>query len=961
MDVDLKAVKKIFHDLPIVVYSALPDEHSTTILVTDAIKNITGYSADEFYKKPKLWEEIIYNEDKCNVWKSIQKHRKNKTPLNVTYRIVTKAGDIRWLKDEAIPVLDQHNQIIRIDGYLEDITELKKIRDQIRHQSELVDIVSDAIISTDSDFNIKSWNNAAEKIYGYTAKEAIRKRMQNLVDVKYGKEKRKDIIEQLLHKGHWTGETIQKGKDGQLLTIYSSVNLIKDDRGNFIGTVAVNRDISDLKKVEQEIKDLSKFPSENPSPVFRVDSTGTILFANNSAKKFIKTLKNNGKNHLPAILKESIDTVLKIKKIKQVEFNQGKKTFFFSIVPIKNTDYINIYGMDITKEVNLRNALNKAKSNSEIKVKERTAELQETNKRLEEENQNRIRALQSLQLEEARLDALLHLNQISETTLEKITNFTLEQAIALTQSKIGFIGFLNEDETIYILHSVSINVVKDCKVAGNPIHWPVAEAGIWADAIRTRKTLIVNDYNATLPGKKGIPKGHLSLKRFMVVPILDEKKIVAVAGVANKTGEYDKSDERQIFLLLSGMWSNVQKNRSREELQKAYDDLEKKVKQRTSELAASAEALQKSEERYRLAQKAAAIGSWDWNIKTGNLIWSDEIEPMFGFKKGKFKKTYEAFLECIHPEDQQSVLDSVNACLEKDIEYDIEHRIIWPDSSIHWVKETGDVLRNKKGKAIRMLGIVQEITNRKKTENQIKKLNKSLWQYTMRLEEANKEVEAFSYSVSHDLRAPLRSIDGFSQALLEDYADKLDADGTDYLNRVRNASQRMGQLIDGMLLLSRLSRTEMHVEKVDMGDIAKSVINKFKKEDPTRKIEFIVHDNLFSEGDKNLLEILLENLLGNAWKFTSKRPKGKIEFGKNENKNETVFFIKDNGAGFDMKYVDKLFVPFQRLHDAEFPGDGIGLGIVSRVIRRHGGRIWAEGEVGKGAIFNFTLGGRKND
>ena len=269
---------------------------------------------------------------------------------------------------------------------------------------------------------------------------------------------------------------------------------------------------------------------------------------------------------------------------------------------------------------------------------------------------------------------------------------------------------------------------------------------------------------------------------------------------------------------------------------------------------------------------------------------------------------------------------------------------------------------DKKGKIVGAGEVSNDITeikkiedDRKKHEEQIKKLNESLMHYTIRLKAANKEVEAFSYSVSHDLRAPLRSIDGFSEALLEDYADKLDETGVDYLNRVRNASQRMSQLIDGMLHLSHLSRKEMFIEKVDMGELAKSIIDNFRKENSSRNVDFKVQDDLVAEGDKNLLQILLENLLGNAWKFTSKKSIAKIEFGKTEKENKAVFFIKDNGVGFNSKYSDKLFVPFQRLHDTEFQGDGIGLGIVSRVIRRHGGQIWAEGETGKGAIFYFIL------
>jgi PAS domain S-box-containing protein len=486
-------------------------------------------------------------------------------------------------------------------------------------------------------------------------------------------------------------------------------------------------DITDLKKTKQEIRELSRFPSENPSPVLRVDNNGAILYLNKSGKNLIKSLNKNGKNDLPHFLKKQIEPVLKSKRIKQVELIQENKTYLFTIVNIEDADYVNIYGMDITKEVE---------------------------------------------------------------------------------------------------------------------------------------------------GRK---------------------------------------------------------------------------------------ALQKSEERYRLAQRAAEIGSWDWNIKTGDLVWSDEIEPMFGFKKGKFDKSFESFLDCVHPDDRQYVVDSVNACLKKDKEYDIEHRIIWTDGSIHWMRETGDVIRDKDGKAVRMVGIVQEITNRKKNEEKIKKLNENLLRHATELAAINKELEAFSYSVSHDLRAPLRSIDGFSQALLEDYSDKLDKEGQDYLIRVRKAAQQMGNIIDDLLKLSRITRRPLEHEKVNLSDLSKSIIDELQKKDSNRNAKVSIDEDLTVMGDKQLLRLALENLIGNAWKFTSKKSNTKIEIGKTKKKDKDAFYVRDNGAGFDMKYADKLFVPFQRLHsDQEFEGIGIGLGIVSRIIHRHGGEIWAEGKEGGGATFYFSLRGEKN-
>jgi PAS domain S-box-containing protein len=370
--------------------------------------------------------------------------------------------------------------------------------------------------------------------------------------------------------------------------------------------------------------------------------------------------------------------------------------------------------------------------------------------------------------------------------------------------------------------------------------------------------------------------------------------------------------------------------------------------------------LAKSEERYRLAQKAAEIGSWDYNIETGDLAWSDQIEPMFGFKKNTFGKTYEAFLDCIHPDDKNIVIDSISNCIEKNVKQDIEHRIIWPDGSIHWVKEIGNLIRDRDGKPIRMIGVVQEITERKKNEEQIKKLNSNLLRHATELTSINKELEAFSYSVSHDLRAPLRSIDGFSHALFEDYYNKLDDEGKDYIIRIRKATNRMSDIINDLLKLSQITRHSFEHERVNLSELSFSIISELQKENPNRRVKIELDDDLFVSGDKHLLYLALENLIGNSWKFTRKNPKAEIKIGKIIKNGKKVFFIKDNGVGFDMNYADKLFLPFQRLHsNDEFPGIGIGLGIVSRIINRHGGKIWAESKIGKGANFYFTI--RENE
>ena len=219
------------------------------------------------------------------------------------------------------------------------------------------------------------------------------------------------------------------------------------------------------------------------------------------------------------------------------------------------------------------------------------------------------------------------------------------------------------------------------------------------------------------------------------------------------------------------------------------------------------------------------------------------------------------------------------------------------------------------------------------------------------------QLEAFSYSVSHDLRAPLRGIDGFSQALLEDHAETLNEKGRDYLRRVRKAAQRMGQLIDDLLQLSRVARSELTRRPIDLSEIVREVAAELESRAREPRAVLAIEAGVVADADDRLVRIVLENLLGNAWKFTARAPERRISFGTDQRDGAAVYFVRDNGAGFDMAYVDRLFSPFQRLHsDAEFSGTGIGLATVRRIIRRHGGRVWAEGAVGQGATIFFTLG-----
>jgi PAS domain S-box-containing protein len=393
---------------------------------------------------------------------------------------------------------------------------------------------------------------------------------------------------------------------------------------------------------------------------------------------------------------------------------------------------------------------------------------------------------------------------------------------------------------------------------------------------------------------------------------------------------------------------------------KANADLETRVVQRTKDLRQTNDALRQNRETLALAQKAAKMGAWDRDLITGRSTWTAELEELFGVSPGTRGDTSQLWPSPVHPDDVAAVDQAVADSLQHASEFSSEFRIIRPDGRQRWISARGSVICDGERRPSRMVGINIDITEQKQAEEQIRSLNTTLEsrvaERTRDLSNANKELESFSYSVSHDLRAPLRSIDGFSLALLEDCGEKLDEAGKAHLQRIRAAAQRMSLLIDDLLNLSRVTRVRLNSQVFDLSAVVAAAAAELQATQPERKVAWKIQPDLSVTGDSQLLQVAIENLVNNAWKFTSRRPVASIEFGKAQSHGTSAFFVKDNGAGFDLAYADRLFGAFQRLHLAtEFPGTGVGLATVQRVVHRHGGRIWAESAVDQGATFYFTL------
>lgn len=379
--------------------------------------------------------------------------------------------------------------------------------------------------------------------------------------------------------------------------------------------------------------------------------------------------------------------------------------------------------------------------------------------------------------------------------------------------------------------------------------------------------------------------------------------------------------------------------------------------------------LRKSEQKFRYVLDNSIDVIYELNIE--NQLY-DYISPS-AFKvlgvlpDDLIQHGLDKLMELIYEEDKSSVADYYKKLLApsqpEGVQMSIEYRISYNQNEYRWIRETATTVFDSKHLPVAVIGTICDITSRREAELVIQRMNGELErrvaERTIELEVSNKELESFSYSVSHDLRAPLRSIDGFSKILLEDYFDNLDERGQNYLKRVRAATQRMGQLIDDLLTLSRVTRCTINCVDINISNLATSLIQKYQMANPARTLQFRNSPGIMVHADANLVRVLIDNLLNNAWKFSSRRDDAIIELGiihENNDNGEIIYFIRDNGVGFDMAYVHKLFGAFQRLHPvSEFEGTGIGLATVQRIVRRHGGRVWAEGAVGQGATFYFTL------
>ena len=886
---------------------------------------------------------------------------------------------------------DASGTVIGVFAAARDMTEQKKAEKANAKLAAIIESSDDAIVGKTLDGIIESWNDGAERIYGYCAGEVIGKNIFFLAPESC-KNELANILERIQkgeHVRHVETERIRK--DGTQIAVSLTVSPLKDESGKLIGASSIARDITERKHTEELLK---------KSEARLIEAQRLAHFGS-----WELDLKNNHLQWSPEIYN--------IFEIDQNQFGASYNAFLNAIHPEDRAKVNEAYTVSVQNRTPYTIDHRLLFSDGRLKYVHEQCEtfydadgkpirslgtVQDITERKHIEEDLRIANIYTRSLIEASLDPLVTISADGKITdvnaaTEIVTGATRKELINTdfsdyftepNKARAGYQEVFNkgfvQDYALEIRHRngkvtpvlYNATVYKD--ISGKVIGVFAAARDISGQKAAENEReqfftffqlspelMCIADPNGCFkkinPASMqllGYSENELLAEPFIDFvhpedrqPTLNEMSLQLQRGYSlNFENRYRRKDGTYIWM----SWKASFNKHEGLTYASARDITETKHAEQ-----ALIQANEKMETIFSNTQILFALLDTDFNFIRVNRAYAESDEHTTDFFPGKnhFALYPDAENEAIF----KTVLKSRKeyTTFAKPFQYP-EH----PEQGITYWDWTLSPILGSSGNVIMLVFTLLNVTERKLAEIEIKKLNEELEQRvierTAQLEAANKELEAFAYSVSHDLRAPLRSIDGFSHILLEDYLNCLDDQGKDYLHRVRTAAQHMAQLIDDMLNLSRITRSQLNIQSVNLSDITTEIDAELRQFQPERNVELLIQKNVTVRGDARLLKIVLDNLLRNAWKFTSKNTSAHIQFGMMKVEDKDAFFVQDDGAGFDMAYAAKLFGAFQRLHSAsEFPGTGIGLATVQRIIHKHGGTVWAEGKLKQGATFYFTI------
>ncbi|MFA6469724.1 MAG: PAS domain S-box protein [Bacteroidota bacterium] len=905
---------------------------------------------------------------------------------------------IRHRDGHFIPVLynasvykDMSGKVAGVFAAARDISEQRKGEQATAKLAAIIESSDDAIMGKDLNGTIESWNVGAERIYGYRAEDIVGKSVSIL-----STDARKNEVHEILckiKKGEFVQhiETERVRKDGVQIAVSLTVSPIKDSKGNIIGASSIARDITEQKRTDALLKqsearlieaqrlahlgswelDLAHNRLEWSAEIYRIFEIDPDQFGA-SYEAFLNVIHPDDREAVNSAYTTSVQNHIPYSIDHRLLFADGRikyvheqcKTFYDEAgSPIRSLGTV----QDVTER-----------------------------KKIEEEL--RFATLYTRSLIEASLDPLVTINTEGKITdvncaTEKVTGVSRLKLIGtdfseyFTESNKARAGYQEvfkkgfvQDFPLEIQHTnghttpvlYNATVYRDTSGAVIGVFAAARDIAAQKAAEKEREKYFTffqlstdlmciaspdgcfKKVNPSFIQMLGFSEEELHSEPFINFVHPDDRQSTLEEIAQQLQRGYSLNFENRYrckngeFLWLSWMASY---NKEEGLIYASARDI--------SETKRAEHALMQANDRlesiFSNTQILFALIDANFNFIRVNRAYAeaDNHDPDFFTGKNHF---------ALYPNaENESIFRQVLASGKP---YFISAKPFqYPDDpergTTYWDWSLSPIIATD-GTVVNLLFSLLNVTERKLAEMEIQKLNEELEQRvtirTAQLEAANKELEAFAYSVSHDLRAPLRSIDGFSHILFEDYGHCLDEKGNEYLHRVRAAAQHMAELIDDMLNLSRITRSQVTMQSVNLSEIAATICEELRQSQPERRTEFTIQNDVVAHGDSHMLQIVLDNLLRNAWKFTSKNDAARIEFGKKTVHGRTVYFVRDDGAGFDMAYATKLFGAFQRLHTAsEFPGTGIGLATVQRIIHKHGGAVWAEGATGHGASFYFTI------
>jgi len=947
--------RAIAEDMPVMICRFLPG--GEIVYINKVYCEYFGKSVDELIGSN--FSLLIPEADRETVMANLSALTpESPTQLN-EHKVIVAGGEIRWQRWNNRAIFNSEGKIVSYQSVGEDVTDQRSAEEELKDEKEFTETALNTLEDIFYVFNLEGgfirWNERLKEVSGYDEQE-IASMMPIDFFLREDRERLSAAIEEAIKTGFSRVDARLQTKVGETIPFEMTGTLLKDSEGQPVGLCGTGRDISERKRAEEEVSSAQSFLDTivdmSPFAMWVSDREGTIIRTNRSLRETLNLTDDQligGYNVLKDLNLEKQNLMPVVRTV----FEKGEPARFtmrWMASDVGDVDLSSGRDMDIDVSMfpivdaggNITNVVCQWVNISEQTQAER--QLRQSEARFRNLFDNAAFGIIICRLirdDSGRAIDFEHLN--ANAAIQKQTGFEIQQIIGkraselispednsrLTEiySQVVETGNSYEYEEYFAIYDRTLKVGA-FHIKGDLFALTVVDISMRKKAEEEVTRL------AKFPSENPNPVLRVDVDGKIIFanpgsrPLLDywksaENKLMPVKwrercrGVlgSNQVENFEEKTAESIFLLTLIPVSEM-----------GYVNI----------YGLDITVLKEAEDEViRLAKFPSENPNPVFRInQLGRIIYSNQG----GRSLLEYWKTAENEpLPAQWCDRCARVLDSNQVeSFEEKIKDSFFLLTLIPVSEMGYVNVYG-----------------LDITAIKETEEELRKYREHLEEL---VQARTAELEAFSHSVSHDLRAPLRSMDGFSQAVLKDYAEKLDERGRDYLRRVRSASQKMGNLIDDLLKLARVSRAEMGRGRVDLSVLARSIAGDCQAAEPERKVEFMIEEGLTTEGDRRLLRLMLENLVGNAWKFTSKGKKALIEFGRIDRDGKQVYFVRDNGAGFEMKYVDKLFGPFQRLHtEKEFPGTGIGLATVRRIVSRHGGEVWAEGAVAKGATIYFTL------